>query len=68
MQHPDDHVSLIAADKDDDDRKCAYAADHEEEEGTEKGEEAASITEDFGKSGFLKNSKKGFTTSSFADP
>ncbi len=40
----------MAADKDkDDDRKCAYAADNEEEEGTEKGEEAASIAEDFGK-------------------
>jgi hypothetical protein len=54
VQHPDDHVSLMAADKDDDEQKCAYAADNEEEERTEKGEqeegeEAASITEDFGK-------------------
>ncbi len=49
-QHPDDHVSLMAADKDDDKQKCAYAADNEEEEGTEKGEdEAAIITEEFGK-------------------
>ncbi len=39
----------MTADKDDDKQKCAYAADNEEEEGTEKGEEAASITEDFGK-------------------
>jgi hypothetical protein len=39
----------MAAEKDDDDRKCAYAADNEEVEGTEKGEEAANITEDFGK-------------------
>ncbi len=47
-------MSLMAADIDDDKQKCAYAADNEEEEGTEKGEqeeveEAASITEDFGK-------------------
>ncbi len=55
VQHPVDHVSLMTADKDnDDDQKCAYAADNEEEEGTEKGEQeegeaTASITEDFGK-------------------
>jgi hypothetical protein len=48
----------MAADKDDGDKqKCAFAADIEEEEGTEKGEQeeeeaAASITEEFGKLGF----------------
>jgi hypothetical protein len=60
VQHPVDHVSLVAADKDDDnEQKCAYAADNEEEEGTltkkgeqEEGEVTASITEEFGKLGF----------------